>query len=62
MSKEPKGYRMAVEAESASEKFFDMTARDSKAEVGQKFRMSANDGEETGRMKHAEQANTTKGI
>ena len=50
------------ESEFVDSKYYDMSARDSKEESGQKFRMSANGGEETGRIKHAEHKNVVKGI
>ena len=59
----PKGYKMTTdESEFVDSKYYDMSARDSKEESGQKFRMSANGGEETGRIKHAEHKNVVKGI
>ena len=51
---------MSVEPEAMQGKYYDMTARDSKEETGQHFKMSANDGEESGRMKHDQHAQTTK--
>ena len=62
ISKSPKGYCMYnEEAQFNDSKFYDMSARDSKEETGQKFRMSANDGEETGRIKHSEKKDDTRG-
>jgi hypothetical protein len=53
---------MSVEPEKMEGKYYDMSARDSKEETGQHFKMSANDGEESGRIKHAEHKQTEKGI
>ena len=51
----------ADEPQFEDSKFYDMTARDSKAEGGQKFKMSADGGEETGRISHSEHKDTTRG-
>ena len=57
-----KGYKMtADEPQFEDSKFYDMTARDSKEETGQKFKMSADGGEETGRISHPEKKDTTRG-
>lgn len=53
-----KGYKMSVEPEEMSGKYYDMSARDAKGETGQYFKMSADGGEETGRIKHAERKDT----
>jgi hypothetical protein len=55
-------YKMSVEPEKMEGKYYDMSARDSKEEVGQHFKMSAEGAEETGRIKHAEHKQTEKGI
>lgn len=50
-----KGYKMTTDkAQFNDSKFYDMGARDSKEETGQKFKMSADGGEETGRMSRSE--------
>jgi len=62
ISKSPKGYCMYnEEAQFTDSKFYDMGARDAKEETGQKFKMSADGGEETGRIKHSEKKDTTRG-
>ena len=58
----PKGYKMTTgETQFDDSKFYDMTARDSKAEGGQKFKMSADGEGETGRIKHSEKKDDTRG-
>jgi hypothetical protein len=57
-----KGFKMtADEPQFEDSKFYDMTARDGKEEVGQKFKMSADGGEESGRISHSEKKDTTRG-
>jgi hypothetical protein len=52
---------MNADVESDNSKFFDMNARDAKSEVGQKFKMAADDGEESGRIKHSQKKDDTVG-
>lgn len=59
MAKEIKGYKMSVEPEAMSGKYYDMSAREGRMEDGQHYMMSADDGEDTGHMKHAEHKQTT---
>ena len=52
---------MHADVEMDNSKFYDMGARDAKEVVGQKFKMSADGGEETGRISHPEKKDTTRG-
>jgi hypothetical protein len=56
-----KYFKMNAEGESDNSKFYDMNARDAKSEVGQKFKMAADDGEESGRVKHSQKKDDTVG-